>query len=124
MDRKGPAEGLRCCRGVAPHLFERHIAEDQRDAVDGLTGVKDDEHRGDVVEAHIGVDPDAHGGSIEPFQLRGPFDRQIEGERGACGMRGHGRIHFGLQRTERRIEQVFPRAAGKRGPAHGALERT
>ncbi len=65
---------------LLPDVFERRIAEDQRDAVDGEAGVRDDQHRRDVVEPHVGVDPHAHRRHPKRGSCAALLDRQVEGD--------------------------------------------
>ncbi|QTK82608.1 Hypothetical protein AT6N2_L1915 [Agrobacterium tumefaciens] len=61
MDWHGPAEA--CCGtgGVAADRLQRRIAEDQRDSVNGKACRLHHHDGGDIVEAHIGIDPHTHG---------------------------------------------------------------
>jgi hypothetical protein len=79
----GPAESLgRTCR-IAPNLVHRRIAEHQRYAVDGDACMHHHQNGGDVVKAHIRIDPDTHDDLPESLEESCAFDRQVEGNRGA-----------------------------------------
>jgi len=82
VNGKRPDEGSGGTGRIAAHLIQRCIAQDKRNPVDGKPAMGDNHDGGQIIESHIGIDPNTHfkhTPKIQPDDPLGrPYTREIE----------------------------------------------
>src|ERR1019366_5592804 len=97
-DGESPGEACRGPQGVVDHHLDRRIACAQRHAIDDpARRVRDRQHRGEVVEAQVGVDPDAWHEKYSRQRLQRPRSTSRRGRR-QDGRMDRARARPGAQR--------------------------